>query len=196
MKKDKVKTAFLEQLTKIPIIQLACEKIGIARATVYRWKAEDEEFKEKMENALKEGETMINDMSETQVISLIKDKKWHAISFWLRHHHPKYAQRIEISTNNQPQEKLDPEQEAVVREALRLAGLTHPEEKIADNNAEKILTNKNDDDSTKQQSNEQSSEPTGKQTSESGNKIGAGTDSASDTKSAIESNDKPTTSAP
>ena len=122
MKKDKVKTAFLEQLTKIPIIQLACEKIGIARATVYRWKSEDKEFKKKMEDALREGETMINDMSEAQVISLIKDKNWHAISFWLRHHHPKYVQRIEITTKEQ-QEELNPEQEAIVKEALRLSSM-------------------------------------------------------------------------
>jgi hypothetical protein len=122
VKKDKIKTAFLEQLTKVPIIQLACEKMGVARATVYRWRAEDQEFKKKMEDALKEGETMINDMSEAQVISLIKEKNWHAISFWLRHHHSKYVQRIEISTNT-PQEELNPEQEAVVKEALRLSSM-------------------------------------------------------------------------
>ena len=119
MKKDKVKTAFLEQLAKIPIIQLACEKVGVSRATVYRWRADDN-FKKQIDEALKEGEKMINDMSEAQVIALIKEKKWQAISFWLRHHHPKYAQRIEITTR-EPQEELNPEQAAVVKEALRLS---------------------------------------------------------------------------
>ena len=41
MKKDKVKDAFLEQLRKVPIIQVACEKVGISRNSVYRWKNED-----------------------------------------------------------------------------------------------------------------------------------------------------------
>lgn len=134
MKKDKTKELLIEQLKKTPIIQISCEKIGIARASFYRWKNKDKEFAKAAEEAILEGETLITEMSESQLISMIRNGNFQAVQLWLRHHHPKYNQRIEISGNiNQPQEELNPEQEAVVREALRLASLL-PEEQSKQNN--------------------------------------------------------------
>ncbi len=125
MKKDRNKDLILEQVRKIPIIQVACEKVGVARATVYRWKDEDEEFRKNLEVALAEGEALINDMGESQLLSLMKEKNWPAISFWLRHRNPKFRERIEVTANiKSPQDELTPEQQAVVQEALRLASLT------------------------------------------------------------------------
>jgi hypothetical protein len=120
MKKNRKKDEFLEQLKKIPIVQVACEKVGLSRNTVYRWRKEDKDFCEAMANALVEGEALVNDMSESQVLTLIKEKNWPAISFWLRHHHSTYRNRIEV-TAIAPQEELTPEQETLVREALRLS---------------------------------------------------------------------------
>ena len=48
MKKDRLQTLFLEQLTKLPIISIAAEKAGVARRTVYNWR-EDPEFAKQME---------------------------------------------------------------------------------------------------------------------------------------------------
>ena len=125
MKKDRNKDLILEQVRKIPIIQVACEKEGGARATVYRWKDEDEEFRKNLEVALAEGEALINDMGESQLLSLMKEKNWPAISFWLRHRNPKFRERIEVTANiKSPQDELTHEQQAVVQEALRLASLT------------------------------------------------------------------------
>lgn len=122
MKKNKKKDQFLDELRKLPIILVAAEKSGLSRQTIYRWKSEDEKFYKEMDKAMKEGEEFVNDMSESQVLALIKEQNWSAISFWLRHHHPAYRTRVEISTVT-PQEELTPEQEEVVREALRLASL-------------------------------------------------------------------------
>src|SRR3989338_7233835 len=108
MKKLKKKDNFLAELRKIPIVQVACEKVGLSRTSVYRWRDEDPEFKKEMEKAMAEGEAFVNDMSESQVLTLIKEKTGPAISFWLRHHHPTYRNRIEIETIK-PQEKLTPE---------------------------------------------------------------------------------------
>ncbi len=128
MKKKKLKNAFLEQLKKIPIVTVACEKVGISRNSVYRWRNDDEEFLKEMDIALVEGEALVNDMSESQVLSLIQEKNWSAISFWLRHRNPKFRDRVEVTAKiENRQEKLTPEQEAVVREALRLASITQPE---------------------------------------------------------------------
>lgn len=121
MKKDKVKDAFLEQIRKVPIIQVACEKVGISRNSVYRWKNEDPEFEKELTKALEEGEALVNDMSENQLLVLIREKNWHAISFWLRKRNPKFKDKIEVEVKPK-QEELTPEQEATVREALRLAG--------------------------------------------------------------------------
>jgi predicted DNA-binding transcriptional regulator AlpA len=40
----------------VPIIQFACEKIGIARSSAYRWMDEDDEFKKEVTQALAEGD--------------------------------------------------------------------------------------------------------------------------------------------
>lgn len=128
MKKEPFKKIILEQLRKVPIIQVACEKAGVARATFYRWRADDQDFAKAVEGALVEGEAMVNEMGESQLLSLMRDKHWPAISFWLRHRHPQFRNRLEISGSLQaPQEELTPEQERIVKEALRLAALTGPE---------------------------------------------------------------------
>lgn len=121
MKKNKKRNEFLNELRKIPIIQVACEKVGLSRTSIYRWKDEDAEFKKEIEQAMKDGEAFVNDMSESQLLTLIKEKDWSAISFWLRHHHSAYKNKLEISTR-EIDETLSPEQEELVRKALGLAG--------------------------------------------------------------------------
>lgn len=125
MKKDRVKDLFLEQLRKIPIVQVACDKVDLARSTVYKWRKEDAAFAKEMDTALEEGEAIINDMSESQLLAKIKNGEWPPTAFWLRKRHPKFKDRLEITGTLQgPQEELSPEQEAVVKEALRLASLS------------------------------------------------------------------------
>lgn len=119
MKTDENKQLLLDCLRKTPIIQIACEKSGISRATYYRWRSEDEDFRKASDEAVREGEMFINDMSESQIISLIKEKNWQAIQFWLRNNSPKYADRIKVEANiKQLDEKLTPEQETIIRKAL------------------------------------------------------------------------------
>lgn len=120
MKKTRVQDAFFEELRKIPVVQVCCEKVGISRNTVYRWRREDPKFAKAMEKAMEEGEEFVNDMSESQVLTLIKEKNWSAIRFWLTHHHAKYRTRVEVEATLK-QEELTPEQEKVVREALKLS---------------------------------------------------------------------------
>lgn len=123
MKKNKLSQAFLAELRRIPIVQVACEKVGLSRNSVYRWKNEDKNFSKEMDLALADGEALINDMSESQLLTMIKEKNWSAISFWLRHRNPKFKERIEIESKiNTPQE-LSPEQKALVNNALKMASL-------------------------------------------------------------------------
>ncbi len=126
-KKNKVKDYFLAELRKIPIIQVACERTGVSRNSVYRWKKEDASFSAEMELALAEGEELVNDMSESQLLTLIKEKNWSAISFWLRHRNPKYKEKVEVTTKiGIDDDTLSPEQEAIVKRALELATFIPP----------------------------------------------------------------------
>lgn len=121
MKSNDTKKLFLENLKKIPIIQVACEKAGVSRATVYRWRDKDKKFRKILDEALSQGEALINDMGESQLISLMKEKNFSAIRFWLNHRHDKFKERVEITTKSEEQEKLSPEQQKIVKEALKLA---------------------------------------------------------------------------
>lgn len=120
MKKNKLKDQFFEELSKIPIVQVACEKTGLSRNSIYRWKKEDPDFAKEMEKAIAEGVAFVNDMSESQLLTMIKEKNYSAISFWLRHRNDNYKNKIEITTK-EDNEELTPEQEKVVREALELS---------------------------------------------------------------------------
>ena len=125
----KDKQVLLGILKEMPIIQIACNRSGVSRATYYRWRKEDKDFLEQSENALTQGVEFINDMSEGQLVSLIKEKSWPAIAFWLRKRNPKFLDRIEVITKEEDEE-LTPEEEKVVREALQL-GSTEKRELLA-----------------------------------------------------------------
>lgn len=123
MKKNKLQDQFLEELTKVPIVQVACEKCGLSRNSVYRWRKEDKVFEKKMDEALVSGVAFVNDMSESQLLTLIKEKSYSAISFWLRHRNDNYKDKIEITTKEESGE-LSPSQAKIVRHALKLASIT------------------------------------------------------------------------
>src|SRR5665213_648302 len=116
MKKNKVKDAFLTELRKVPIVQVACEKVGVSRNSVYRWRNEDAKFLEEMEAALAEGEALVNDMTESQLLSLIREKDWAAISFWLRKRNPKFRDKVEVTaTVERVDRPLSPEDEELMK---------------------------------------------------------------------------------
>lgn len=120
MKKNRVLKQLLEELKKVPIVQIACEKCGVSRKSFYEWKRKDKKFEKLVEEAMSEGEAFINEMSESQLLQLIKEGNFPSIRFWLNHRHPKFKEKVEITTKL-TDESLSPEQEQIVREALRLA---------------------------------------------------------------------------
>lgn len=121
------KALLLENLQKIPIVHIACEKSSIGRATYYRWREEDSVFSKAADDALTEGEAFITDMSESRLITLIKEGKFPAVHLWLRHHHRKYKNTIEVTNRSVESDVLSPEQEATVQKALKLTKLDSSE---------------------------------------------------------------------
>jgi hypothetical protein len=138
MKKNKLQNQFFEELRKVPIVQVAAEKTAISRNSIYRWRKEDPEFCEKMDQAISDGVGFINDMSESQLLTLIKEKDYRSISFWLKHRNDNYKSKIEITAKiSEPKKELTPEQKETVTEALKLASLMSEEAKeINSNNIE------------------------------------------------------------
>ena len=119
------KEKLLERLRKMPIVEVACKQTGVGRTTYYRWRKEDEVFAEACDEAIEQSASLINDMAESQLISAIKDKNMTAILFWLRNRHAAYTTRVRVdATHRLLDEKLNPEQEALLERALKLSGLT------------------------------------------------------------------------
>ncbi len=117
-RQDAQKIALIEQIRRTPIIQVACEKIDVGRATYYRWRKDDLDFAHACDEAMAEGVELVSDLAESKLISAIKDQNHNAISFWLRHRHPAYAQKLQIQAKVETDHSLTPEQEELVRRAL------------------------------------------------------------------------------
>lgn len=118
------KDNLLNKLSKTPIVEMACKQVGLPRATYYRWRKDDLGFAEACDFAIEESSYLINDLAESQLIAAIKEKNMSAIMYWLKHHHPKYAAKIELDAHiTHDRQELSAEQSEVVAQALRLAGL-------------------------------------------------------------------------
>lgn len=117
---EKDKQAVFDALKETPIVAVACKKVGIGRATYYRWRKEDKKFLRQVEDAMAQGFELINDLSEGQIITLIKEKKLPAITLWLKHHHPRYGSKAKPYTPIATHEDLTPEEQKIVLDALAL----------------------------------------------------------------------------
>ncbi|MCF7864927.1 MAG: hypothetical protein K9M11_00275 [Candidatus Pacebacteria bacterium] len=121
LKIKKQKEVLLEHLRTVPIVEVACKKGGISRATFYRWCSDDEEFKTEVENAKVDGVENINDMSEAQLISLIREKKYQAIALWLKNNHYRFMSEDKQNLIRKVQKKteLNLQQKELLKEALK-----------------------------------------------------------------------------
>lgn len=120
-KADKKK--LLERLRSMPIVEVACKQVGLPRATYYRWRKDDADFASACDEAIEQSSDRINDLAESQLIAAIKDKNMSAITFWLRHHHVAYENRVRVDARvrHEP-ETLTAEQAELVANALKLGG--------------------------------------------------------------------------
>lgn len=118
---EKQKELFLEQMKKTPIIQVACEKVGVGRTTIYRWRKEDLGFAQALHEAIDIGTNLVNDLAESKLIKLIQDSDTGAIRFWLQNHHDGYANKLKIST--EPNQELSDEDKQTLERAYQHLGL-------------------------------------------------------------------------
>jgi hypothetical protein len=90
MKKERVRKKLIDELRKTPIIQVACDRHGVSRQSVYRWMKEDDSFLSEVEEAVFEGSGLVNDAAESNVLNGIKNKDAGYTKFWLKHRHPQF----------------------------------------------------------------------------------------------------------
>lgn len=129
-RQNALKASFIEQLKRTPVIEQACQKVGLSRATVYRWVKEKKSFEKEMDAALSEGRTFMCDIAETQLFSLIGDKEYKAIALYLSTHNPRYAKKLELSgTVTTKDEPLKKEQKKLIREAFKKFSHQHHDSK-------------------------------------------------------------------
>ena len=122
------KKELVAQLKDMPIVEVACRRAGVARATYYRWLQKDSEFAEQCRAALEHSTQAVSDIAEAKLISAIQEGNMSAISFWLRHHHKAYRAKLDIQGTIRHQATiLTDEQSRLVERALRLGGLTSRE---------------------------------------------------------------------
>jgi len=127
MRTRKLKSELVKELQKGPIITFACRKVGIARSTYYRWLEANKEFADAANKAFEKGREAINDLSRAQIISLIRDREFKAIKYWLSHNDPWFSEKLQLKgilslVNNKRQDgrQLTDDEEALIKEAIEL----------------------------------------------------------------------------
>ena len=107
------KKQLLEQLERVPVIEVACKKVGIARSTYYRWITEDSEFESSAEKALDTGRCVINDVAESKIIQKVSDGDWRAVKYWLESNNKRYARPRRAA--EAPTFEVDKPQQVIVK---------------------------------------------------------------------------------
>jgi transposase len=90
MKNRYEQSKFIKILEEAPFISYAAKKSGISRATIYRWKKNNPEFREQLEKALNSGREHLVDIAEMALVEKIKGKDMTAIKFFLQHNDKRY----------------------------------------------------------------------------------------------------------
>lgn len=108
-RQEKDKQALVEALKDMPIARVACKRAGVSRATYYRWRNEDPDFLRQCYEAISMGIDAINEMSDSQLISLIGEKSLQAIKWWQQHNHERYGAKARQQNLSEPIENLDPD---------------------------------------------------------------------------------------
>ncbi|MES2930843.1 MAG: hypothetical protein V4665_03620 [Patescibacteria group bacterium] len=90
MRNPEDKKKLLEILSETPSILYACRKVGIVRATFYRWCADDEDFHFAVKSAIKYGRQNDVDVIEMRLTKKAKEGDLNAIKFFLEHNDDRY----------------------------------------------------------------------------------------------------------
>lgn len=121
----KSKEEMLANLTKLPIVQVSCERTGIARATYYKWRKEDSGFSRLADRAIEAGALHINDLAESKLIKRVNEENMTAIIYWLKNRHPSYSDKMLHYHEHHSARKFTREEVTEVAKAFANIGLAN-----------------------------------------------------------------------
>ncbi|MEN9921640.1 MAG: hypothetical protein RLZZ517_618 [Candidatus Parcubacteria bacterium] len=114
------KKRVIENLKELPIATYAYQKAGVPKATYYKWRDTDDEFREATNDALITGKLTMNDIAKSQLVKHINEGTLTAIIFWLKHHDPDFNPKIIIEMKDK--RELSKEENLLLATALRNMG--------------------------------------------------------------------------
>jgi len=115
---QKQKELLIEQMKKTPVVEIACQKVGVGRTTFYRWQREDANFEMACVEAISTGIDLVNDLAESKLIGQIQDSNFAAIRFWLQNHKATYGNKLQVFAGKS-EELSDEEQQLVEQSFVR-----------------------------------------------------------------------------
>jgi hypothetical protein len=92
------KQKLLQEIEKVGNVYSSCLKIGVNKATYYRWKKEDKEFSKLAGKAEKLGRENMCDIAEHALMQNVKERKMEAIKYVLGHNSKRYQPKDRIVT--------------------------------------------------------------------------------------------------
>jgi len=127
------KARFIKELENSPLVEMACRKLNVSRATFYRWCDQDYTFKIDVETAQRKGRDKLCDFTESKLIENIKDNLQSAIVFCLKHNSKIYRHQYAKSyteDNEQLKKEVRIQKRLIdelidmmeINEALRICG--------------------------------------------------------------------------
>jgi len=125
--KEKILNQLRAELKERPIIQYAVKKCGISRSQFYKWMQDDKNFAEKINEAMREGTAVVNDFSVSKLLTGITNDNLAAVFFWLRHRHPDFSNKLEITAKHEVIRSLSDAEKKIIEQALKLSGLSNQE---------------------------------------------------------------------
>ena len=116
----KKKKRLLEALEQTSLISLACQKAGVAKATYYRWIAEDYEFYVAAQNALYDGNERINDLAKSKMIEAIAQGNLDTSYKWLNRRDPTFSGKPAPYRRDQVNPTVDPKSERELQSVWKM----------------------------------------------------------------------------
>lgn len=113
-KTQKLVNNLLAELERTGIPLTACNKVGVARSTYYRWRQDSISFKIQSDEAIRIGRENITDFAESKLVNNIGDGNQRAIEFQLRHNDERYRYFTQLEfarvLESRSQEKVNAEE--------------------------------------------------------------------------------------
>jgi hypothetical protein len=119
------KSRFLKELENSPLVEMACRKLNVSRATFYRWCEQDYSFKVDVEIAQGKGRDKLCDFTESKLIENIRDNLQSAIVFCLKHNSKIYRHQYAKSyiEENEQLKKEVRIQKGLIDELIDIMGM-------------------------------------------------------------------------